>query len=246
MNLLDKIRKLAEEQGLSLREVNDRAGLGTRSIYHWRNQTPSIEKVAAVADVLHVPVSDLLDDKKQNLGSRINNFHQRNMEAIQKHKDRMSQILSIEPSGNNKSSENTSDSNDTAEFGPHTYHVRIPVLGRIACGEPILAEQNIDGYRDLSFSHKPDGDMFILKCHGKSMEPTLRDNSFITIRVQPTVENGEMAAVLIGDEATIKRVYYKDNEIILKPDNPNYGYIKLNKDNPGKILGKVVHMDVDF
>ena len=55
-----------------------------------------------------------------------------------------------------------------------------------------------------------------------------------------------MAAVLIGDEATIKRVYYKDNEIILKPDNPNYGYIKLNKDNPGKILGKVVHMDVDF
>lgn len=151
----------------------------------------------------------------------------------------------IEPSGNANSS-NGSNPDDIAEFGPHTYHVRIPVLGRIACGEPILAEQNIDGYRDLSFSHKPDGDMFILRCHGKSMEPTLRDNSFITIRVQPTVENGEMAAVLIGDEATIKRVYYKKDEIILKPDNPNYGYIKLNKENPGKILGKVVHMDVDF
>ena len=243
MDLLDKIKKIASQEGLSLREVNDRAGLGTRSIYHWKNQTPSIEKVTAVANVLHVPVSELIEDDKQSLGAKLNDFHQRNMEVLQKHKDRMSQLLSIEPSGNNESGLNTSD---VAEFGPHTYHVRIPVLGRIACGEPILAEQNIDGYRDLSFSHKPDGEMFILKCHGKSMEPTLRDNSFVTIRVQPTVENGEMAAVLIGDEATIKRVFFKNDEIILKPDNPNYGYIRLNKENPGKILGKVVHMDVDF
>lgn len=243
MDLLDKIKKIASKQGLSLREVNDRAGLGTRSIYHWKNQTPSIEKVTAVANVLHVPVSELIEDDKQSFGAKLNDFHQKNMEILQKHKDRMSQLLSIEPSGNNDSGLNKSD---VAEFGPHTYHVRIPVLGRIACGEPILAEQNIDGYRDLSFSHKPDGEMFILKCHGKSMEPTLRDNSFVTIRVQPTVENGEMAAVLIGDEATIKRVFFKNNEIILKPDNPNYGYIRLNKENPGKILGKVVHMDVDF
>lgn len=225
MDLLEKIKKIASAQGLSLREVNDKAGLGTRSIYHWKSQTPSIEKVSAVASVLHVPVSELIDDKKK--------------------KERMSQIMYIEPSGNANSSKG-SNLDDIAEFGPHTYHVRIPILGRIACGEPILAEQNIDGYRDLSFSHKPDGDMFILRCHGKSMEPTLRDNSFITIRVQPRVENGEMAAVLIGDEATIKRVYYKKDEIILKPDNPNYGYIKLNKENPGRILGKVVHMDVDF
>ena len=248
MDLLDKIKKIASEQGLSLREVNDKAGLGTRSIYHWKNQTPSIEKVTAVANVLHVPVSELIDDNRQSLGSKLNDFHQKNMEALQRHKDRMSQLLSIEPSGNTNpdNESNPDDIDDIAEFGPHTYHVRIPVLGRIACGEPILAEQNIEGYRDLSFSHKPDGDMFILRCHGKSMEPTLRDNSFITIRVQPSVENGEMAAILIGDEATIKRVYYKKDEIILKPDNPNYGYIKLNKENPGKILGKVVHMDVDF
>lgn len=245
MDLLEKIKKLASDQGLSLREVNDMAGLGTRSIYHWKNQTPSIEKVSAVAKVLHVPVSELINDKKKDINSKINDFHQKNMEAAQRNKEKMSQIMYIEPSGNANSS-NGSNPDDIAEFGPHTYHVRIPVLGRIACGEPILAEQNIDGYRDLSFSHKPDGDMFILRCHGKSMEPTLRDNSFITIRVQPTVENGEMAAVLIGDEATIKRVYYKKDEIILKPDNPNYGYIKLNKENPGKILGKVVHMDVDF
>ena len=190
-------------------------------------------------------MSELIEHKKKAINSKINDFHQQNMEAAKRNKEKMSQIMYIEPSGNANSS-NGSNPDDIAEFGPHTYHVRIPVLGRIACGEPILAEQNIDGYRDLSFSHKPDGDMFILRCHGKSMEPTLRDNSFITIRVQPTVENGEMAAVLIGDEATIKRVYYKKDEIILKPDNPNYGYIKLNKENPGRILGKVVHMDVDF
>ena len=209
MDLLGKIKKSALSQGLSLREVNDKAGLGTRSIYHWKNQTPSIEKVAAVANVIHVPVSDLLDDKNEN-GNLENYFNQDNI----------------------------------AKFGYYT--IRIPVLGRFASCEQFLTEKNIEGYRYLSFLHKPDGDMFILKCHGKSMEPTLRDNSFVTIRVQPTVENGEMAAVLICDEATIKRVSFKNDEIILKPDNPNYGYIRLNKENPGKILGKVVHMDVDF
>ena len=209
MDLLGKIKKSALSQGLSLREVNDKAGLGTRSIYHWKNQTPSIEKVAAVANVIHVPVSDLLDDKNEN-GNLENYFNQDNI----------------------------------AKFGYYT--IRIPVLGRFASCEQFLTEKNIEGYRYLSFLQKPDGDMFILKFHGKSMEPTLRDNSFITFKVQPNVENGEMAAVLIGDEATIKRVYYKKDEIILKPDNPNYGYIKLNKENPGKILGKVVHMDVDF
>lgn len=209
MNLLERVKKLASDQGISLREVNDRAGLGANSIYRWKKQTPSIKNAAAVANVLNVSVSDLLDDDEESI------------------------ILK---------SYSNQDNNAKARY----YTIRIPVLSKIVSNKKIIAEQNISGYQYISFSNKPSGDMFILKCHGKSMEPTLLNNSFITIRVQPTVENGEMAAVLMGDEATIKRVYYRDNEIILKPDNPNYGYIKLNKDNPGKILGKVVHMDVDF
>ena len=209
MNLLERVKKIASDQGISLREVNDRAGLGANSIYRWKKQTPSIKGVAAVANVLNVPISELLYDKHEK-GNLENYYNQDNI----------------------------------AKSGYYT--IRIPVLGRFASCEQFLTEKNIEGYRYLSFLHKPDGDMFILKCHGKSMEPTLRDNSFVTIRVQPTVENGEMAAVLIVDEATIKRVFFKNDEIILKPDNPNYGYIRLNKENPGKILGKVVHMDVDF
>lgn len=209
MNLLKRVRQIASNKGLSLREVNNKAGLGANSIYRWKNQTPSIKNAAAVANVLNVSVSDLIDDDEENI------------------------IL-----------KSYSNQDNNAKTGYYT--IRIPVLSKIVSNKKIIAEQNISGYQYISFSDEPSGDMFILKCHGKSMEPTLRDNSFITIRVQPTVENGEMAAVLIGDEATIKRVYYRDNEIVLKPDNPNYGYIKLNKDNPGKILGKVVHMDVDF
>lgn len=243
MNLLEKVRELAKKQGLSLAEVNDRAGLGTRSIYHWRTQRPSIDKLSAVANVLHVSVNDLLDFKTEEDSNNSNESSatQKPIDHTQEYDNGLSsQIISI--------SANTDlpEGYEPAEFRPVIYHVKIPVLGRIACGEPILAKQNIEEYRELSFAKKPEGTLFILKCKGKSMEPTIPDGAFVTIRVQPEVETGEMAAVLIGDEATVKRVEYHDTYIALNPDNKNYGPIKINKDNPGRILGKVVHMDVDF
>lgn len=246
MNLLEKVRELAKKQGLSLTEVNDRAGLGTRSIYHWKTQHPSIDKLTAVAKVLHVSVNDLLDLKSEGKSNayrvnestadyKVNGYSQKSKKS--------SQIISISKPGTHIE---LPAGYEPAEFEPVTYHVKIPVLGRIACGEPILAKQNIEEYRELSFSKKPEGTLFILKCRGKSMEPTIPDGAFVTIKVQPEVESGEMAAVLIGDEATVKRIEYHDNYIALNPDNKNYGTIRINKENPGRILGKVVHMDVDF
>lgn len=129
---------------------------------------------------------------------------------------------------------------------PGMYQVSIPVLGRIACGDPILSEQNIEEYRQLLFDHKPFGTLFSLKCKGDSMEPVIPDGSFVTIRQQDTVENGEMAAVLIGDEATIKRIKRVDNTTLLMPENKKYDPIVLDKDHPGKIIGKVVHVDYDI
>lgn len=243
MNLLEKVREIAKKHGLSLTEVNDRAGLGTRSIYHWRTQRPSVDKLSAVANVLHVSVNDLLDLKTEESSDvsdeksvkKIPNDHTREYDD-----SLTSQIISI------SANTNLPEGYEPAEFKPVIYHVKIPVLGKIACGEPILAKQNIEEYRELSFAKKPEGTLFILKCKGKSMEPTIPDGAFVTIRVQPKVETGEMAAVLIGDEATVKRIEYHDNYIALNPDNKNYGAIKINKENPGRILGKVVHMDVDF
>ena len=123
--------------------------------------------------------------------------------------------------------------------------VKIPIIGEIACGDPITAEENIEGYTEETFEKPiPSGTLFALRCKGHSMEPTIHDGSLVTIREQPTVEDGEIAAVLVdGDnEATLKRVKHQGNLIMLMPDNKEFDPIILDKDNPGRIVGKAVHV----
>ena len=123
--------------------------------------------------------------------------------------------------------------------------VRIPIIGEIACGDPITAEENIEGYTEETFEKPiPSGNLFALRCKGHSMEPTIHDGSLVTIREQPTVEDGEIAAVLVnGDnEATLKRVKHQGDLIMLMPDNKEYDPIILDKNNPGRIVGKAVHV----
>lgn len=123
--------------------------------------------------------------------------------------------------------------------------VRIPIIGEIACGNPITAEENIEGYTEETFEKPiPSGTLFALRCKGHSMEPTIHDGSLVTIREQPTVEDGEIAAVLVdGDnEATLKRVKHQGDLIMLMPDNKEYDPIILDKNNPGRIVGKAVHV----
>lgn len=123
--------------------------------------------------------------------------------------------------------------------------VRIPIIGEIACGDPITAEENIEGYTEETFERPiPSGNLFALRCKGHSMEPTIHDGALVTIREQPTVEDGEIAAVLVNgnNEATLKRVKHQGKLIMLMPDNQEYDPIILDKNNPGRIVGKAVHV----
>lgn len=123
--------------------------------------------------------------------------------------------------------------------------VKIPLIGHIACGEPITADQNIEGYITEYFSESVDPDsIFALKCEGSSMEPYILDGDIAYIRQQPEVEDGEIAAVLVdGDtKATLKRVKRVGDQVILTPDNPRFDPIVLDKDHPGKIIGKMIKM----
>ncbi|MCT3595659.1 XRE family transcriptional regulator [Lactobacillus amylovorus] len=126
--------------------------------------------------------------------------------------------------------------------------VRIPILGNIACGEPILAEQNIEGYTTELFDEEPDGTLFALKCQGDSMEPKIPNGATVIVREQPTVEDDEIAAVLVDDneEATLKRIKHIGNQVMLMPENQKYDPIILNKENPGRILGKVIKVSYDL
>lgn len=118
--------------------------------------------------------------------------------------------------------------------------VKKPRLGVIACGEPILAEENLDGYDDVPEDIKCD---FTLICKGDSMiNARINDGDVVYIRQQPSVDNGEIAAVLIGDESTLKRVYLYDDKIVLQPENTKYAPLVYTKEemNNVRIIGKAV------
>jgi repressor LexA len=97
---------------------------------------------------------------------------------------------------------------------------RVPLLGTIACGEPILAEENLEGKVDLPEQIHAD---FALRCQGDSMiNARIFDGDIVYIHQQDTVEDGQIAAVLIEDEATLKRVHFFDDHIVLAPENPTF------------------------
>ena len=101
----------------------------------------------------------------------------------------------------------------------------LPLLGNIACGEPILAEENLDG--TVSCPEHVAAD-FALRCKGDSMiNARIFDGDIVYIRQQPQVDDGQIAAVLIGDEATLKRVRLFSDHISLEPENPQYRPIVL-------------------
>lgn len=118
--------------------------------------------------------------------------------------------------------------------------IKIPIIGRIACGKPILAEQNYEGFTYCPDNVKAD---FVLKCQGDSMiDANIQDGDLVFIEESPVVENGEIAAVVIGEEATLKKVYYQNDMITLLPANSAYAPMVYHKEeiNNIRICGKAV------
>lgn len=121
---------------------------------------------------------------------------------------------------------------------------KVPLLGTIACGEPILATENIEAYIDMDSDIHAD---FALRCQGDSMiNARIMDGDIVFIRKQDMVDNGEIAAVLMDDcsesQATLKRVYVSDDKIRLCAENPNYQDMIFfeNDMNKVRIIGKAI------
>ena len=119
---------------------------------------------------------------------------------------------------------------------------RVPMLGEIACGEPIWAEEEHGSYVTVDESLSVD---FCLRAHGDSMiGARINDGDLVLVRKQDSVDNGEIGVVIIDGEATLKRVYYYPGEakLVLSPENPRYAplvYLGAELDRI-KILGKAV------
>lgn len=114
----------------------------------------------------------------------------------------------------------------------------IPLIGKIAAGTPIFADQNVEDY--FTIDSRIDAD-FCLRIQGDSMiDAGINNNDIVFIRQQPTLEIGEIGAIQIGEEATLKRFYKTNDSIILQPANSNYLPQIYTEENDIKILGKLM------
>lgn len=134
----------------------------------------------------------------------------------------------------------TDDLMYTPNLEPLPETERIPVIGEIACGDPITAEENWEGLVDAPVSAGAD---FALRARGDSMiNARIFPGDIVLIRQQPDVDNGEIAAVLIDGEATLKRIYKYEGRVELRPENPTHQVIQIEGSDLAslRILGKAI------
>lgn len=228
-----RIKELRLEKGLSMRQTSIELGIPytTYISYEKEDREPNSETLIMLADYFNCSIDYLIgrSDNKiddsvldkvnvidNDLLEKYGNIYQA---RIGQDKRNLLNILNIEPLPKMK---------------------KVPLLGTIVCGEPILAEENIEDYINMPEDAKG---TFALRCKGDSMiNARIFDGDIVYIREQPDVENGEIAAVLIDNEATLKRVYKYENRIELRPENPTFKVLNYENEelNSIRILGKAV------
>ena len=98
--------------------------------------------------------------------------------------------------------------------------VQVPVLGRVAAGEPILAQENIEDYYPIPAEVLPNSQIFMLEVKGESMvNAGILDGDYVVVEQRPDASNGDMVVALIEDGATVKTFYKEDGHIRLQPEN---------------------------
>ncbi len=200
----DMLTYLRKREGISQQELANKLGL-TRSaigMYETGRREPDLETLEVFADYYNVDMNTLTglyDAAKDAIYLRQFN------ELSEEQKNRAIAYAQSLPK-------------NVTPLPPMN---KVPLVGQIACGVPILAEENIEEYVDLPRHIRAD---FALECKGDSMVGAgIRNGDMVYIRAQPEVENGQIAAVLVDEnEATLKRFYFDGQTVQLVSENPKY------------------------
>lgn len=116
----------------------------------------------------------------------------------------------------------------------------VPIIGKVAAGKPILAEENLSGSLTLDPAIARWKDAFLLKVKGESMkEAGILDGDLVLVRPQPDADSGEIVVAMIDGEATVKRLIKKNGSVRLKPENPAFDPIVIDENQPLRLIGKV-------
>lgn len=140
---------------------------------------------------------------------------------------------------------------DSAEASVlHSKSVKIPVLGYVPAGVPVTAVEDVLDYEEISAGMAETGEFFALRIKGDSMEPRMTNGDVVIVRQQSSVENGEIAVVLVGDESTVKKFYRTPAGVKLVATNPVYDPFFFTPDEvdsrPVSVIGRVVELRAKF
>ena len=168
--------------------------------------------------------------------------------------ERMAQIFGVEPPflmGWDISDNSSILRESESPYGGNRA-VKIPVLGTVVAGMPISAYQDILGYEEITPEMAQTGEFYALKVKGNSMEPRICEGDIVIVKVQPDVECGDIAVVIVnGDEATVKKISKSEEGITLIANNtavytPRFYTNKQIAELPVIISGKVVELRATF
>lgn len=240
MRFFERFEELCKAKNKSTTRVGQELGISKSTMSYWRNNknvTPKSTQLQLLADYFGVSVDYLLGISDQRVDDNVLNF------VIEIDDDILEasngNFLIARKLQNERNKQKAYEK--VKNIIPIPKMKKVPLLGTIACGEPILAVENIENYVNMPESING---TFALRCKGDSMiNARIFDGDVVFIRQQPDVENGEIAAVLIDDEATLKKVYKYKNRIELRPENPTMAPLEYEGEemNKIKILGKAVY-----
>ena len=246
MIALQYFRKKAK---LTQAQLADKIGISRSALAMWEIGTtePDISKLKSLCSVLNVSERDLLINVSEWHSDMFEDFYNAKSDEEKLAIFRCEGVPeNLIPTYQNLMNELSADQEES--FVPVYDNIlplktkKVPLLGDIACGEPIWAEEQYGEF--VSVSEDIDAD-FCVRARGDSMTGArIYDGDIVFIRQQATVENGEIAAVIIDNEATLKRVYYypDKHKLVLNPENPAFEpfvYIDAELDEV-RILGKAV------
>lgn len=252
----ERIRSMRYKQGLSLQELSERTHISKSTLQRYETggiRNLPLDKLAPLAKALHTTPAYLMGWENDNGEIDVSLSIYDIAKELDVRWENVEAILDGKPTPDTLDPETTAQIRKRLQyarllaaeptippgFDPLPPMTVVPRVGTIACGEPILAEQNIEDYDKVPADWRAN---FTLVCEGDSMLPCIQNGDVVAIRRQPTVENGDIAAVRIGDEATLKHVYLHADYIELRPENPAFPSIIRRRDemNDVHIEGKAV------